>query len=246
MYIRVFNRGGNDVLSSVPDLVQFGQHLLSHVAATMNAGALLEEWTQIETEALPKLVLEGVSDEEATLKIPSTLFSMTLSAMNILVKVDGLLDDSIGGSRAWSHTLLSLLELPLTSQNFDVASEMLGILCPKQFFADSVVQQGCLWRVFRVLERREDFEDSSGSADGETATVMASRKAQCWRFLESLSSSSSIASVLFSSSCWLELLGVLSGYTGFTKVWGARLGAAKTLSRLLWDPSTGPVGGKYE
>ena len=62
--------------------------------------------------------------------------------------------------------------------------------------------------------------------------------------LESLSSSSSIAGKIVESTAWIELLGILVGYSKFTKVWIARTGAAKTLSRLLWDPKTGPVIGE--
>ena len=39
---------------------------------------------------------------------------------------------------------------------------MLAILCPRQFFADAVVRHVALWRLFRVLERLEPFEDSYG------------------------------------------------------------------------------------
>jgi hypothetical protein len=70
------------------------------------------------------------------------------------------------------------------------------------------------------------------------------RKQRGWLLLESLSSTPSVATKLVESSAWLELLGILVGYGGFTKIWIARMGAAKTLSRLLWDPKTGPVAGK--
>jgi hypothetical protein len=70
------------------------------------------------------------------------------------------------------------------------------------------------------------------------------RKQRGWALLESLSSSPSVAQKIVESSAWLELLGILVGYTEFTKVWIARVGAAKTLSRLLWDPKTGQSIGK--
>jgi hypothetical protein len=63
--------------------------------------------------------------------------------------------------------------------------------------------------------------------------------------LESLSSSPAVADKIVESSAWIELLGILIGYNEFTKVWIARAGAAKTLSRLLWDPKTGPVIGMF-
>jgi hypothetical protein len=70
------------------------------------------------------------------------------------------------------------------------------------------------------------------------------RKQRGWALLESLSSSPSVAQKIVESSAWLELLGILVGYNEFTKVWIARVGAAKTLSRLLWDPKTGQTMGK--
>lgn len=140
---------------------------------------------------------------------------------------------------------LSATQLINCIQTFEMGSEMLSVVCPKRSFADSVVKSGSLWRLFRVLERREIFEDHSDSASGEEVDVASKRKAKGWDFLESLSSSPSVAGKLFSSSCWLELLGVLAGYGSFTQLWSARLGAAKTLSRLLWDPSVGPAGGTY-
>lgn len=63
--------------------------------------------------------------------------------------------------------------------------------------------------------------------------------------MESLSSTPSIATKLVETSFWLELLGILVGYAKFTKMWAARVGAAKTLSRLLWDPQTGPSACKW-
>ena len=120
-------------------------------------------------------------------------------------------------------------------------------MSPKQEFADAVAVQGALWRLLWVLER-SDVHDSEETADNskqhhaETQTNIL-RKQRGWSLLESLSSTPSIASKLVSSTAWLELLGILVGYSGFTKVWIARMGSAKTLSRLLWDPKTGAVAG---
>ena len=120
-------------------------------------------------------------------------------------------------------------------------------MSPKQEFADAVAVQGALWRLLWVLER-SDVHDSEETADNskqhhaETQTDIL-RKQRGWSLLESLSSTPSIASKLVSSTAWLELLGILVGYSGFTKVWIARMGSAKTLSRLLWDPKTGAVAG---
>jgi hypothetical protein len=65
------------------------------------------------------------------------------------------------------------------------------------------------------------------------------RKNNGWMVLEALSSSRVIASQIVSSSAWLELLGVVVGYSQFTKTWSSRVGAAKTLSKMTWDPLAG-------
>jgi len=122
---------------------------------------------------------------------------------------------------------------------------MLSTLAPRQIFADSVAREGALWRLLAVLERVEPHE-VEGSDDNPTKDHQqaSQRKVRGWSVLESLTSSPSIARQLLSTSAWLELLGVLVGYTAFTKVWSARLGAAKTLSRLLWDPVAGSTSSK--
>lgn len=103
--------------------------------------------------------------------------------------------------------------------------------------------QGALWRLLWVLERPGGPDDvsseveSPGVSPGKMNDML--RKQRGWTLLESLSSSPSIAQMIVESSAWLELLGILVGYKDFTKVWIARVGAAKTLSRLLWDPRTG-------
>lgn len=115
--------------------------------------------------------------------------------------------------------------------------DILSILSPKQLFADSVAKQDSLWRLLWVLERPD------GSAD-DASTDASSRLQRGWSLLESLSSSSSIASKMVHSSGWMELLGIIAGYESFTKLFASRMGSAKTLSRLLWDENTGPVAGK--
>jgi hypothetical protein len=100
-----------------------------------------------------------------------------------------------------------------------------------------------LWRLLWVLERSDAREDADAKKQtGDHSDML--RKQRGWMLLESLSSSPSIAMKIVESTAWLELLGILVGYSGFTKIWIARIGSAKTLSRLLWDPKTGLVLGK--
>jgi hypothetical protein len=121
-------------------------------------------------------------------------------------------------------------------------------LSPKQPFADAVARESALWRLLWVLERADSVDKIDGSDDAKQQSAENQndilRKQRGWLLLESLSSTPSVATKLVQSSAWLELLGILVGYGGFTKIWIARMGAAKTLSRLLWDPQTGPVAGK--
>ena len=116
------------------------------------------------------------------------------------------------------------------------------MLGPKQAFADAVAKHGSLVRLLRVLERQEGFENEDNANEDSLRNRPRMRKG--WELLESLTTSPEIARVIIESSAWLELLGILVGYAGFTKVMMARLGAAKTLSKLLWDPRTGSAAGK--
>jgi hypothetical protein len=119
--------------------------------------------------------------------------------------------------------------------------DILSILSPKQSFADAVAEQDSLWRLLWVLERPDGTESEVSS---ESLSSANRRLQRGWALLESLASSSSIAMKLVRSSGWLELLGIIAGYESFTKLFVSRLGAAKTLSRLLWDENTSQVAGK--
>uniref|UniRef100_A0A6U9WK67 Uncharacterized protein n=1 Tax=Pseudo-nitzschia australis TaxID=44445 RepID=A0A6U9WK67_9STRA len=121
-------------------------------------------------------------------------------------------------------------------QAFEIGCDILSILTSRQGFVDTVAEQGALWRLLWILERPGGSDDSSRDSQSKDDI---SKKQRGWNFLESLSSSTSIAPKILESSAWLELLGILVGYSEFTKIWIARIGAAKILSRLLWDPKTG-------
>jgi hypothetical protein len=73
---------------------------------------------------------------------------------------------------------------------------------------------------------------------------VSDRSIRAWTVLEGISSSPSVVNCILTTSGWLELFGVLVGYANFTKRWSSRIGAAKTLSRLLWDPNLGSIAGK--
>lgn len=94
-----------------------------------------------------------------------------------------------------------------------------------------------------MLERPGGSDDLTSDSQNKDDML---KKQGGWTLFESLSSSPSIAPMILESSAWIELLGILVGYSEFTKVWIARVGAAKILSRLLWDPKTGHTLGMLE
>ena len=128
-------------------------------------------------------------------------------------------------------------------QAFEIGCDMLSILTSRQGFVNTVAKQGALWRLLWILERPGGSDESSRDLPSKDDML---KKQRGWNFLESLSSSTSIAPKILESSAWLELLGILVGYSEFTKIWIARIGAAKILSRLLWDPKTGQTLGRFD
>lgn len=92
-----------------------------------------------------------------------------------------------------------------------------------------------------MLERpdKETFNDLDSQSNDQEKT-----RQKGWSILESLSSTHSIAQQLVHSTGWLELLGIVVGFHNFSKSFASRQGAAKALSRLLWDPQTGAVAGR--
>lgn len=132
-------------------------------------------------------------------------------------------------------------------QAFDTGCDILYSLSPKQPFADAIAGKNVLWRLLQLLERPEPDEEMQSDEDTsntlDKSQAASKRKSRAWGILEALTSSPSIAGQILSTTAWIELLGVLAGYSSFTKLWIARAGASKTFSRLLWDPSTGAQAG---
>jgi len=246
VYIRVFNQLGFDkgALRDIHNPGLFAKQLINLVANCINGSEDLPEgWIELN-------ICEGFTGahRESGLHDLSTSdrrFVPILTALRILVRVDGLIDEILcENSTNLPSVLLSLLELPQESVAFEIGCDILSILSPKQDFADAVSTQGALWRLLWVLERSDDPKDTSfiqekNAYSGSQSDTL--RKQRGWMLLEALSSSPSVAVKLVESTAWLELLGILVGYSGFTKIWIARMGSAKTLSRLLWDPKTGPL-----
>jgi hypothetical protein len=131
------------------------------------------------------------------------------------------------------------------SKAFDIGCDILLILSSKNWFANAVIVERSFWRLLQLLEQPEidELAPIVPAADydhiGEAKRVL-----KAWSVAEALSSSLAIVSEILSTTGWIELLGILVGYAEFSKVWTARVGAGKILSRLLWDPRLGTVTSK--
>lgn len=120
---------------------------------------------------------------------------------------------------------------------------ILSSLASRQSFADIVAKERCLGQLVKMLVMPGPQEVSARDDLDSVETIHNERTTKGWTVLAALSASPSISSQILSSFVWMELLGVLVGYKSFTKLIGARLGAAQTFSRLLWDPITGSICG---
>ncbi len=119
----------------------------------------------------------------------------------------------------------------------------------KKFFADAVGNYSKVIRklvstvVFQQLISNSDNDSNIDSNDSENFEYTKWLE-QKWSILESLAKSPVVAGALVKSSVWLELLGVISCYDRFSSISAGRMGAARTLARLLWDPITTGTAGK--
>ncbi|KAL3930367.1 MAG: hypothetical protein SGBAC_011798 [Bacillariaceae sp.] len=243
VYIRVFNQKGLEqgVLRDISNPGLFARRLTHFIARCLNeSDRFPAEWIKLQIQKENSDLDEYDADDTELefVQISDRRFVAIVTALRILVRVDGLVDDALcDASTNLASVVLSLLELPQDTEAFEIGCDILSILSPKQQFADAIAAQGSLWRLLWVLER----SDATGNGVANTSEqIDVLRKQRGWTLLEALSSSPSVAFKLVESTAWLELLGILVGYGHFTKAWTARTGGAKTLSRLLWDPTTGP------
>jgi len=267
VYVRVFNGlgGGREGCKDIDDCGAFCKSLLLFVQRSLHNSASLGE--DIE-EA--KIGGDDEDDKDLWHKVSDRRFTMGVTALRLLVLVEGLVDDVLCDSQCHGPaTLLTMLELPqdievrttaplvsplpyLTQprpQAFDLSSDILMLMAPKQPFADACCSE--LWRLLAVLESKEESGGDDGGGDTQTreegeaasasAKKIAKRQIQGWRVLEALTSTPSVALSLTSTTGWLELLGIAVGYSKFSKAFASRDGAVKSLGRLLWDPKTGGV-----
>jgi len=237
VYVRVFNAKGKDALPKIQDVPLFAESVLKFIALSLNRSGILSSSGQIPIDEEFEETF-GNTTHDGDVDILGPEFTMAVDAIRLLVKIQA--SDDLFESDLFVSTLFSLLEVPPESETFDAGCDTLLILGQQMSFATTVAKTGVLWRVLSVLERPESAEEQSPKQD-DNEMENSKRKSRAWSILEALSSSPSIAKQLMASSAWLELLGVLVGYRSFTKAWTARLGAAKTLSRMLWDTATGTM-----
>jgi len=247
VYVRLFNRVGLDGSNAreIQNPSDFAKQLLSFIAQTMNGSKELpDDWMDLEVPS-EEIDVSGMSVTPGGVLVDDRKFVLVITALKMLVRSDGLIDEVLCNPAVRAAPiLLSLLELPQDSEAFEIGCDILATMSPKKQFADAVSEQHALWRLLWVLERPEAQDNTPDENVAQSGQSEMLRKQRGWMLLESLSSSPSIAAKIVESTAWLELLGIMVGYAGFTKVYVARTGSAKTLSRLLWDPKTGPSIGK--
>ena len=137
VYLRIFNAlgGGREALREIPNSSLFAKQIISFIAFCMNQSTELGDgWIK-----LPETVLTRDSDDINTpnVSISDVRFSMAVKALDLLVRVDGLVDDVIcDPTKQPTSVLLSLLEVP---QEIEVRSDMLYFL-----FVSCAVAHKCL------------------------------------------------------------------------------------------------------
>ena len=127
VYVRVFDNIGSDreILRDIQNPTLFAEHVTAFIARSINKSEELPEgWVKLETF----LEKEGVKESDfgetvGSVPIRDRRFVMAISALKILVRVDGLVDDVLSNiSSGVPSVLLSLLELPQDSEVGHAAS----------------------------------------------------------------------------------------------------------------------------
>ena len=126
-------------------------------------------------------------------------------------------------------------------------------MSPKRAFADAIIASEILPRLLYILsscdtsiEQSDITKDLDVNEKDDSLNTKEKLQDRSWSIMEKLCSSPSLASMVLSSSAWLELLGIIAGYAPFTKSYTARKGAAKTLARLFSDPEGNARIGKCD
>ena len=115
----------------------------------------------------------------------------------------------------------------------------------KKFFADAIGQHSQVLRKLISIVVSDHGKDGDSGASGGPGNFEDTKwLEQKWSILEALAKSPVVAGALVKSSAWLELLGVICCCDNISSLSAGRMGAARTLARLLWDPITTGIAGK--
>jgi len=118
VYVRIFNKGARESLSSVDDPTAFGGSIISFIARSLNNSVIVDDSEKIP---LNKDCSSVGLVPDADINVREPAFLLVMNALRILVRLDGLIDDVLCESDLASLALLSLLELPLDSEVSDMA-----------------------------------------------------------------------------------------------------------------------------
>ena len=128
VYVRVFDRMGadRDALRDIHNPGIFAKHILDFIARSINdSNDLPKGWVELTLPVDNESEKEDGDEESALASVPirDKRFVMAITALKILVRVDGLIDDVLcDDSTRIASVLLSLLELPQDSEvRFDTA-----------------------------------------------------------------------------------------------------------------------------
>jgi hypothetical protein len=238
VYVRMFNSMGlTEAIKEIPSMPEFVRSLLKFIGRSLvnDIGDCdTIEIAFVESHPINTLTCENLDCERDSLWYPVTddKFVVCLEAVLRLSKADGIFDDILCQTYSVG-ILLSLMRVDSKCECFPIAIEILAELCPKQIFAEAILNRGLIPWYLALLE----FQECDSSED-------TCKKNPRWSVLELLASSSVVATHLVNSSGWLELLALLAGCERFNKTWSNRNGSAHVLARLLCDPQVSSTAGK--
>ena len=115
IYVRCFNKNGKEELSNVGNLHLFFDAVATFVANSLNNFEREEEWMAISVEKNAEVAGKDGNLLSSSPKAPD--FVLAMHALQILCRVDGLVEDVLCSTPSIVPSLLlSLLELPLDSE----------------------------------------------------------------------------------------------------------------------------------
>jgi hypothetical protein len=141
IYVRVFNKIGKEAFGRIPDPATFSAAIVNYIARNLNASCL--------NDSKNILVPEAIGPE---VELREDRFLLATKSLLVLVQVGDVFDHILEESSSIiPSVLLSFLEIPVDSEVFDTAAEILSIVGSRQAFAGAVARERVLWRLLRIL-----------------------------------------------------------------------------------------------